>query len=428
MAEVVGLVASVIQVAGAGLKLSQTLYQYADGVATADRRIKDIAKEIELTSFVIEDLGAIFNQDENATIISSNAVRTANETMKECSVVFAEISATLKKSKKNTFGRLMLPFRDLKIQLLRDHIDKLKSTLTLLMQVLSHAQLVKSNKLGKEAMARQREEIKALLEEKKITTKRYEESLRNYNGSEDGTLVDDDLESNRDIDQPSSAQTLSALSIGSTINPESLGKCVEHIRNLLGDIEALQQALADQVDGDDHSDHHQTLIGSYFNTRSHLDGVLFGSSRSSTVRASIRGIEIGIEKSFTGSTYRSDIIVVDSVQAKETVSAQESTEKIESMKREMENLRVEKETVELKAKENSLEYEALLQASQLKLETELEKVNKAESKQILDEKRPSPIKFQDTLGRKYVLPFQACNTWQVCFSHSTLFRVGIDIL
>lgn len=35
MAEV-GLIASVVQVAGAGLKLSQTLYQYAEGVTTAD--------------------------------------------------------------------------------------------------------------------------------------------------------------------------------------------------------------------------------------------------------------------------------------------------------------------------------------------------------------------------------------------------------
>lgn len=58
MAETLGLVASVIQVAGTGLKLSQTLYHYVDSVASADKRIKDVAKEIELTSFVIEELGA----------------------------------------------------------------------------------------------------------------------------------------------------------------------------------------------------------------------------------------------------------------------------------------------------------------------------------------------------------------------------------
>lgn len=413
MAEVVGLVASVIQVAGAGLKLSQTLYQYADGVATADRRIKDIAKEIELTSFVIEDLGAIFNQEENATIISNNAVRTANETMKECSNVFAEISATLKKSRKNTFGRLMLPFRDPKIQLLRDHIDKLKSTLTLLMQVLSHAHLVKSNKLGKEAIARQREEIKTLLEQKKISTKKYEESLRNYSGSEDGTLVDDDILSNRELDQQSSTNTLSTLSADSTINLDSLGKCVNHIRNLLENIETLQQALTNQVDGDDNSEHHQSLIGSYFKTRSHLDEVLFGSSRSSTVRASIREIKIGIEKSLTGSTHRSDITLTNTAQVAEDAGAQSSAEEIQKLKRGTEALRVEKETVKLEAERKLHEYETLLKASQLKLEIELDKSSKAQAARSLDIKRQPPIKFQDTLGRKYVLPFQACNTWQV---------------
>jgi hypothetical protein len=47
MAEALALVASVIQVAAAGLKLSETLYQYAEGVASADRRIKDVATEIK---------------------------------------------------------------------------------------------------------------------------------------------------------------------------------------------------------------------------------------------------------------------------------------------------------------------------------------------------------------------------------------------
>ena len=50
MAELLGLVASVIQMAGAGVELSKTLYEYVDGVATADHKIKDIAAEIKMTS------------------------------------------------------------------------------------------------------------------------------------------------------------------------------------------------------------------------------------------------------------------------------------------------------------------------------------------------------------------------------------------
>lgn len=143
MAEI-GLIASVIQVAGAGLKLSQTLYQYAETVSTADRRIKDIAKEVRVTSFVIDELGDIFKQDQSSNLLSKNAIKTADETVRECSSVFSELDAALKRSGKNKIGRLMLPFRESKIELLRSHIDKLKSTLQLLMQVLSHAHQIAS--------------------------------------------------------------------------------------------------------------------------------------------------------------------------------------------------------------------------------------------------------------------------------------------
>ena len=154
MAEAIGLIASVIQVAGAGLKLSHALYQYAGAVNTADQRIKDIAKEVELTSFVIKELGDIFEDDQTANLLSNNAVNTADETVKECSAVFTKIEAEIKKTKKNTIGRLMQPFREPKLDLLRNHVDKLKSTLQLLMQVLTHAHLKANQYVKKLAVFR----------------------------------------------------------------------------------------------------------------------------------------------------------------------------------------------------------------------------------------------------------------------------------
>lgn len=59
MAELLGLVASIIQVSGAGVQLSKTLYKYVDGVAAADRRTKNIATEIKMTSIAIEELGDV---------------------------------------------------------------------------------------------------------------------------------------------------------------------------------------------------------------------------------------------------------------------------------------------------------------------------------------------------------------------------------
>jgi hypothetical protein len=251
-------------------------------VTTADGRIRNIAKEVELTSFVIKELGSIFEQDGTSSLISNNAVKTAEETMKECSAVFSEIDATLKKSKKGKMSRLMLPFRDNKIELLRNHIDKLKSTLQLLMQVLIHGYQVSSNKLDREAEARQREEIKQLLENQKRSTRRYEESLRQLSISNRSTVVgdDQDLEKANDESNMTTTLTMTASAIGSTINSGTLAECVDHVRILLGDIETLQQALAKNADGDDHSDQHQILVDSYFRVRSRLDSVLLGSSKS----------------------------------------------------------------------------------------------------------------------------------------------------
>jgi hypothetical protein len=287
MAETVGLIASVIQVAGAGLKLSQTLYQYVDGVATADRRIRDIAKEIQLTSFVIEELGEIFKNDETSTLLSKNAVKTANETMKECSSVFTEIDATLKKSKKNTFGRLMLPFRDTKIELLRNHIDKLKSTLQLLMQVLTYAHQVADRRLDRDAEVKQKARIQELIELKKESTRRYEASRRNLSLSE-GSTLNDDRGTVPDKDDRLSMSTrdltMAAEDIGSTINAKALETCVRHIRMLLEDIENLQQAFTNEIDGDHHSHHHQNLVGSYLRARDHLEGILFSGSNKMGVK------------------------------------------------------------------------------------------------------------------------------------------------
>ncbi|KAB2108594.1 hypothetical protein AG0111_0g3514 [Alternaria gaisen] len=282
MAEIIGLVASVVQLADAGLKLSSALYQYADGVASADRRIKNIANEVKLTSFVIQELGGIFEQNKTADLISGNAIRTAKETIKECDTVFTEIKLIVDKTKSGKMGRLMLPFRDSKIEILRSQIDKLKSTLQLLMQVLIFAQQVSSNKLSYEAEAEQRKEIIQLRKIAKEAAEKYEKSRRSFSISDDGTAVNDDERSLQEGDGFVSPSDLfkAASSISSTINPETLATCVNHVRNLLVDIETLQLALAREVDGDDHSDHHQKVIGSYFIARSHLDSVLLGNSKA----------------------------------------------------------------------------------------------------------------------------------------------------
>ncbi|KAA8619828.1 hypothetical protein PtrSN002B_004388 [Pyrenophora tritici-repentis] len=298
MAETIGLIASVLQLAGTGLKLSQALYEYADAVASADRRIRDIAKEVRLTSFVIEELGSVFRQDDTSSVISDKAVQTANETMEECSVFFTEIEVTLNKSKKGKFGRLLLPFRDSKIELLRSHIDKLKSTLQLLMQVLTHAYQVWAMKIDREAEEKQREEIRQLLENKKNSTKRWEESLRNLSISDSSTAVDEDERSIDEEDGP----TFGMVTIGSTMTRETLVLCVDSVRTLLEDIKILEQVISSNTPGDDCSEDHQRAVGSYFRARSQLDSVLLGGNSDSLRNNSNKNVEVRLSSSLYGST------------------------------------------------------------------------------------------------------------------------------
>ena len=153
MAEL-GLIGSIVGVAGAGLKLSITLYTFSETVATASWEIKHIARDVSLTSAVLEELGSNLKQDEQAMLYSISAVKTASDVVAECEIVFTEIDAILAKTMEATMrrwpkkgGRLTLsaldrlkwPFLQPKMELLRGNLERLKSTLVLMLNVLTYA-------------------------------------------------------------------------------------------------------------------------------------------------------------------------------------------------------------------------------------------------------------------------------------------------
>lgn len=149
MAEVVALVASVVALAGTGLKLSISLYTFAETVASADRSISHVAKDISLTSAVLTELSESLRDDKRSGVASSNAVRTADEIVHECSEVFNEVKAALEKATgkgkgKISLGKFKWPFLRPKMELLQSNLERLKSTLTLMLHVLSYARSKKS--------------------------------------------------------------------------------------------------------------------------------------------------------------------------------------------------------------------------------------------------------------------------------------------
>ena len=156
MAEL-ALVASIVQVADIGLRLSLRLYTFGETVATADRSILTISKDVSLTSSVLKELGDVFDGDQGR-IRSDNATATAKEVVRECQNVFQEMDdLLLKKAPYMKLGlackdrraraekmleRLQWPAIKGKIELLNCNLEKMKSTLTLMLNVIIYAQLV----------------------------------------------------------------------------------------------------------------------------------------------------------------------------------------------------------------------------------------------------------------------------------------------
>lgn len=153
MAEI-GLVGTIVGLATTGVKLSLTLYTFSETVSAADKDIKNIARDVSLTSAVLEELGANLRQDEQAKLYSNKALQTAGEVVEECEAVFKDLDAVMRKtmaervSKKGIrTGKSSLSFLDKlkwlfmqpKVEFLRTNLERLKSTLLLMLNVLTYA-------------------------------------------------------------------------------------------------------------------------------------------------------------------------------------------------------------------------------------------------------------------------------------------------
>ena len=109
----------------------------------ADRK-SYTAKDVALTSAVLNELSENLKDDKQNGIASDNAIKTADEVVHECSMVFREINTALEKgtgkgNAKRSLGRLKWPFLQPRMELLRSNLERLKSTLILMLHVLAYA-------------------------------------------------------------------------------------------------------------------------------------------------------------------------------------------------------------------------------------------------------------------------------------------------
>ena len=156
MAEL-GIAASVIQLADLGVRLSLRLYTFGKTVASADKSIISISKDVSLTSSVLKELGQWLEKDQESRVHSENAVQAADEIVKECLEVFNSMDKALTRSMSRlglqeggrnirtvaALERLKWPFLQPRMQFLRSNLEKLKSTLLLMLNVLTYGRQLK---------------------------------------------------------------------------------------------------------------------------------------------------------------------------------------------------------------------------------------------------------------------------------------------
>ncbi|KAK7894812.1 hypothetical protein LTR67_005551 [Exophiala xenobiotica] len=208
-----GLAGTLIGIARAGIKLSVTLHNFSETVTTAQTEIKSIANNVSLTASVLHELGVKLDQDdddddddEGHQLYSSSATGTARDAARECESVFREINVIITKAMQSVaergvkngkvpalspLERMKYPFLQPKMELLGANLERLKSTLVLLLNVLSYARDLKTEKDEKDDGYRKLV-IDNLVSANQEATRAYETLVKRLDDQDhDGTIPAD---------------------------------------------------------------------------------------------------------------------------------------------------------------------------------------------------------------------------------------------
>lgn len=145
--EIVGVVASTLQLAEIGMKLSVKLCSFYRQIKSADQAAQHLASDVSLTCSILNQLGKALEQDRQTRLCSHQAFLTAKEVLDECDRIFKQIEEAMErqdpssgKSKWNRGARrLTIVMLGPDLDLLKTHLDRLKSTMLLMLNVIMYA-------------------------------------------------------------------------------------------------------------------------------------------------------------------------------------------------------------------------------------------------------------------------------------------------
>src|SRR2546423_387958 len=144
--EILGIAASILQIAELGGKLSVKLFTFSRKIKNADKSISSISKDIAATGAVLQQLANELRKDERLRLCSDQAVATVKLLVDDCKKIFSELNEALdSRPSGNSYisgwmEKLKYPFLEPHIELLRSNLERLKSSLVVMLNVLIFAE------------------------------------------------------------------------------------------------------------------------------------------------------------------------------------------------------------------------------------------------------------------------------------------------
>ncbi|CAG7983871.1 unnamed protein product [Penicillium nalgiovense] len=183
--EIIGVAASIIQVADLGTSLSVKLFSFYRRVKNANETIQLLSNEVALISAILRELGESLKGQEASKLCSDEAFQTLKCVLQQCRDVLRQIEKVVCMNEQSGKSRLQQVSGKFKLVLLEPSLDplktdleRLKSTMLLLLNVIMFAGKVRTHDIPNDQ--EQRALIEALLREKHLETNGVNNPPPNY--------------------------------------------------------------------------------------------------------------------------------------------------------------------------------------------------------------------------------------------------------
>lgn len=144
--EAVGIAASIIQIADLGTKLSVKLFTFYRQIQNVNQSIQSLSSDVALTCAILGELGERLKDDEQSKLCSPEAHLTAQQVLRQCEDALRQIQEMVNTSDcagksrwRQATTKLKNVLNEPNVDLLKGDLERLKSTMLLLLNVIMYA-------------------------------------------------------------------------------------------------------------------------------------------------------------------------------------------------------------------------------------------------------------------------------------------------